>query len=92
MPDRSELAPILPYLVAPLQGCKSRSSEKKEDIMRCVEYERMRIEESTSEKQGEAEGLKPFVVPSIRVRPDDQVARRVAEVLDFELAQGSMPT
>jgi len=52
----------------------------------------MRIEESTSEKQGEAEGLKPFVVPSIRVRPDDQVARRVAEVLDFELAQGSMPT
>jgi len=60
--------------------------------MSCVEYERMRIEESTSEKQGETQGLKPFVVPSIRVRPDDQVARRVAEVLDFELARGSMPT
>jgi FtsP/CotA-like multicopper oxidase with cupredoxin domain len=52
----------------------------------------MEIEESTSEKEGEVQGAKPFVVPSIRVRPGDQVALLVAEVLNFELAQGSMPT
>jgi hypothetical protein len=60
--------------------------------MSCVEYERVRIEESASKKEGEAQGSKPFVVPSIRVRPGDQVAARVAEVLNFELAHGSMPT
>ena len=65
---------------------------KKEDVMSCVECESMEIEESTSEKGGEAQRSKPFVVPSGRVRPGDQVARRVAEVLNFELSQGSMPT
>ena len=59
--------------------------------MSCVEYESVEIEESTSEKEGGAGRPKPFVVPSIRVRPGDHVAGRVAEVLDFELAQGSMP-
>lgn len=60
--------------------------------MSCTKYDRMEIEESTSEKEGEVQGSKPFVVPSIRVRPGDQVALLVAEVLNFELAQGSMPT
>jgi len=53
--------------------------------MSCVEYENVEIEESASES-------KPFVVPSRRVRPGDQVALRVTEVLDLQLAQGSMPT
>jgi len=60
--------------------------------MSCVEYERTRIKEFISKKEGEAQRSKPFVVPSGRGGPGDQVAYRVAEVLDFELAQGSMPT
>ncbi len=60
--------------------------------MSCIEYERVRIEELTSDKEGEVPGSKPFVVPSLRARLGDRVAARVAEVLDFELAQGSMPT
>ena len=60
--------------------------------MSCVEYESIETEECTSEKEGEAQRSKPFVVPSVHVLPGDQVVRRVAEVLDLELAQGSMPT
>ncbi len=59
--------------------------------MSCVEYERVEIEVSTGEKQGDAQKPKLFAVPSGRVRPGDQAARVVAEILDFELAQGSMP-
>ena len=62
------------------------------NIMSCVEYESVEIEESTSEKEGEAQRSKPFAVPSGRARPGDQVAFRVAEVLSFQLARGSMPT
>jgi hypothetical protein len=58
--------------------------------MSCVEYKRIESEEST--KQHEALRSKPFVVAGSRVRPGDQLARRVTDVLDFELAQGSMPT
>jgi hypothetical protein len=60
--------------------------------MNCVEYESVEIEESTSEKKGEAQRSKPLAVPSSRVRPGDQVAVRVAEVLNVQLARGSMPT
>jgi hypothetical protein len=60
--------------------------------MSCVEYESVEIEDSTSEKEGKAQRSKPFAVPSGRVRPDDKVALRVAEVLNFQLTRGSMPT
>jgi len=60
--------------------------------MSCVEYESVEIEESASEKAGETLKSKPFAVPSRRVRPGDQVALRVAEVLNIQLARGSMPT
>lgn len=60
--------------------------------MSCVEYKRIDVEKSTSEKQGEDLRSKPFVVAGIRVRSCDQVAGRVAEVLDLELVHGSMPT
>jgi len=60
--------------------------------MSCVEYESVEIEESTSEKERETQRSKPFGAPRGRVRPGDQVASRVAEVLNFQLARGSMPT
>ena len=60
--------------------------------MSCVEYQSVEIEESTSEERADAERPRLFAVPSGRLRPGDQVARVVTEVLDFELAQGSMPT
>jgi len=75
--------------------------------MTCVEYESVGIEESTSEKQGKAQRTKPVAVseregearvlkslamPSARASLGDHVACRAAEVLDFELAQASMPT
>lgn len=60
--------------------------------MSCVEYETVETEESTNQNQGGIRRLKPFVVPSGGPGLGDEVARRVAEVLAFELAQGSMPT
>ena len=75
-------------------------------IMNCVEYVSVGIEDFTSkqegrtqrakllavtEKVGEAQ-MKPFAVPGGRALLGDQVACRVAEVLDFELARGAMPT
>jgi hypothetical protein len=59
--------------------------------MSCVEYQSVDTEESESESKGDTSRSKPFVVPSARVHQGDSVAHRVAEVLDFELAQGSMP-
>ena len=75
-------------------------------IMNCVEYVSVGIEDFTSKQEGktqrakplavtEREGesqMKPFAVPGGRARRGDQVACRVAEVLDFELARGAMPT
>ncbi len=75
--------------------------------MNYVEYESVGIEGFTSrqegkrqrakllavtEKQGEAQRMKPLAVPGGRARLGDQVACRVAEVLDLELARGAMPT
>jgi hypothetical protein len=57
-----------------------------------VEYKNVGIEEFASRKQDEVQKSKLFAVPSGRVLPGDQVAGRVAEVLELELAQGSMPT
>ena len=52
--------------------------------MNYVEYESVGIEEFTSKKEGRRSGG--------RARLGDQVACRVAEVLDLELARGAMPT
>lgn len=59
--------------------------------MSYIEYESVGIEESKSEKEREDQGSEPLAVPSGRVRPGDRAAFRVAEVLNFQLARGSMP-
>ena len=60
--------------------------------MSCVEQESVEIENSTREKEGEAQSEKLLAVPRGRMRPGDRVDSRVAEVLDLQLARGSMPT
>ena len=60
--------------------------------MSCVEYESVELEGSASEKGSDAQRPKPFVVPGRPDRYKDQVVRRVAEILDFELPQGLMPS
>jgi len=59
--------------------------------MSYIEYETVEIEESTIENKGKAQGLKPVAVKRVRVRPNDDVTRRVEKVLNLQLAQGSMP-
>jgi hypothetical protein len=60
--------------------------------MSCLEHDNVEIEESADEQQGGISKGKPFIVRNVPVDPGDPVAARVAEVLDFELARGSMPT
>jgi hypothetical protein len=64
---------------------------QKEDIMNCVAYKSVECEDAALEQQDRIRKLKPFAVEKSQVRPHDEVARRVAEILEFELAQGSMP-
>ena len=59
--------------------------------MSCLKYEDIEIEESTGEGQEQNDVSKPLFVVSRRLGPSDDVARRMAQVLDLELAQGSMP-
>ena len=59
--------------------------------MSCVAYENVELEGSAIENGSEALRLRPFVVGGRRRPFEDEVARRVAEVVDLELAQGSMP-
>ena len=59
--------------------------------MNCVEYENVGIEEFTNRKQGEAKSLRLNAVPGGRARLGAQIARRVAEVVDDQLAHGAMP-
>ncbi len=58
--------------------------------MSCLKYENIEIEESS--REGQDDVRKPLLIVSGGVRPKDDMARRVAEVLNLELAQGSMPT
>lgn len=64
----------------------------QEDVMSCLEYEEMENEESATEAQGPVARRKTLVVMSDRAGAEDYATRRAAEVLDLELAQGSMPT
>ena len=59
--------------------------------MSCIEYVGVEIEESAIEKKSEAQITKPRVVSGARAFLGDKVARRAEEVLDVQLAQGSMP-
>jgi len=72
--------------------------------MNYVEYENVGIEESINEKAGKAQTpvavsvkevniqrMKPFAVPDSQASLGDQVANRAEEVLNAQLAQGSMP-
>jgi len=54
-------------------------------------YNTVEVEGALVEQAGPARP-KPFVVPNRGWDEGDPVARRVAQVLDFELSQGSMPT
>ena len=56
--------------------------------MNCVEHESVEIESSAWEKEYKARR----VAPRGETRPGDRVDSRVAEVLNLELARGSMPT
>lgn len=56
-----------------------------------VEYERVEFEESVTEREGGVQTPKPFLVTGRQDQSQDQVGRRVAEVLNSELARGSMP-
>jgi hypothetical protein len=49
------------------------------------------IEKSSSNTQGDIIMSKLFAEPDNRTLLGDRVTRRVVEVVDFELAQGSMP-
>ncbi|MGO9515703.1 MAG: hypothetical protein ACLPND_01530 [Candidatus Korobacteraceae bacterium] len=60
--------------------------------MSSVAYETVELEDSISENGSESQRPKLFVVGRRRHRFEDEIARRVAKVLDLELAQGSMPT
>jgi hypothetical protein len=60
--------------------------------MSCADYEIEELEGIASEQGSEVWRPKPFIMPSRPGRHEDLVARRVAEVLNFELAQGAMPT
>jgi len=66
--------------------------KRRRTIMNCVGYESVGIEDFTSKQEGRTQRAKLLAVPGGRARLGDQVACRVAEVLDFELARGGMPT
>jgi hypothetical protein len=59
--------------------------------MNCVEYENVGIEEFTSGKKADSQKLRLDAVPGGRARLGAQIARRVAEVVDDQLAHGAMP-
>lgn len=59
--------------------------------MSCIEYEKVELMDSGSAEGSNVQRPKPYIVTGRRERHQDQVAQRVAEVLDLELAQGSMP-
>ncbi|MFZ3262946.1 MAG: hypothetical protein WA172_03015 [Terriglobales bacterium] len=59
--------------------------------MNCIAYESVGIVEFTAKREGEAKCLRPDAMPNDQASLGDRVARRAAEVLNFELAQGAMP-
>jgi hypothetical protein len=70
---------------------RSLAIKRRRFIMNCVEYENVGIAEFTRENKAEGQRVRLRAVPVGRARLGDQVARRVAEVLDDQLAHGAMP-
>ncbi len=59
--------------------------------MNCIAYESVGIVEFSSEDKAQAKTLRLNAARRGQARLGDQVARRVAEVVDSELAQGALP-
>ena len=59
--------------------------------MSCVEYESVELLDPVSQKGSDPRASNLFIVPGGQRRHADEVSRRVEEVLNFELRQGSMP-
>ncbi len=59
--------------------------------MNCIAYESVGIEKFTIRTEGAAESLGLNATPGGQASLGGRVARRVAEVVDFELAQGTLP-
>ncbi len=59
--------------------------------MSSLAYKDLEFQGTAAEGQRQTKTLKPFAVVSSRLQAGDQVALRVAEVLDYELERGSMP-
>jgi hypothetical protein len=68
---------------------RNLTSSTKEKIMSHAAFKSVEIEETTSNKN--INNSKLFTVPAARISLGSQVTRRVTEVVDFELANGSMP-
>jgi hypothetical protein len=54
-------------------------------------YESVELLDPTSQKESEPRASKLFIVPGGQHCHADEVSQRMAEVLQFELARGSMP-
>ncbi len=59
--------------------------------MNCIEYETTEIGQSTVEHRVAHQRPRPVAVQRDRRRSDDEVAGRVTDVLNMQLARGSMP-
>jgi hypothetical protein len=69
-----------------------RWKQEEEDIMNCLQYESVGTIGPCREAQFDARQIRRFLVLNGRDCFVDEVAFRVAEVLNFVLARGSMPT
>ncbi len=59
--------------------------------MSSVNYVALEWEKAPSENRGDNRGSKLFAVPKGQTDPVDEVAASVNEVLNLQLARGSMP-
>jgi hypothetical protein len=66
--------------------------KRRRTIMNCVEDENVAVEDFASEKEYKAPRAMGRDQPRGGMRRGNRVDCRVAEVLDLELARGSMPT
>jgi len=60
--------------------------------MSCVEYESVELVDPASQKANEPKTPMLSIVPRRSQRYQGDVVRRVAEILDFELPRGLMPS
>jgi hypothetical protein len=60
--------------------------------MSCVEYESVELLDTASQRESKPRASKLFIVSGGQGRREDEVSQVVADVLNFELMRGSMPT